>query len=107
MQNGVLGPPVGHEKDWVLPDSFLDLVRGEGQQLLRDLLQRNASLVVQDLSSPESAGVPPHIRDQLVAAGIVSHVLVPFGSGSEVLGLILAARMRKGRPWTDAEVNAV
>jgi two-component system phosphate regulon sensor histidine kinase PhoR len=107
MQDGVLGPPVGHRKDWVLPDSFLEVLRGEGQHLLRDLLRRNTSVVVHDLSSAERAGLPPPIRDQLVAAGIVSQVLVPFGAGSELLGIIMAARMHGGRPWTDAEVNAV
>jgi two-component system, OmpR family, phosphate regulon sensor histidine kinase PhoR len=105
MHDALLGQPAGH--DWVLPDGLLDVVRGEGQQLLRDLLQRNASMVAADLASPECNGVPPHIRDQLVAAGIASQVLAPFGSGSELLGVIMAARMHAGRPWTDAEVSAV
>ena len=77
MQDALLGQPAGH--DWVLPDGLLGVVRGEGQQLLRDLLQRNASMVTADLASPEGNGVPPHTRDQLVAAGIASQVLVPFG----------------------------
>jgi two-component system phosphate regulon sensor histidine kinase PhoR len=111
MQNGVLSLPVGHEKDWLAPDSFLDVIRGEREALFQDLLRRNASLVYQDISDPKAdpkAGqMPPQIRRQLKAAGIVSEVLVPFGSGSDLLGIIVAARMRKGRPWTDSEVDAV
>jgi signal transduction histidine kinase len=106
-QNGLLGPPVGHEADWVLPDSFLDVVRGEGEAVFRDLLRRNASLVHQDLSDPDTEQMPPHIRRRLRAAGVASQVLVPFGSGADLLGVIVAARMRKGRPWTDAEVDVV
>jgi signal transduction histidine kinase/HAMP domain-containing protein len=107
VQNGELGPPVGHEKDWVMPDSFLDVIRGEGDVLFRELLERNASLVNQDISNSDNAEMPPHVRSQLEAAGIVSQVLVPFGSGSELLGVIVAARTHRGRPWTDTEVDAV
>ncbi len=106
-QGGVLGPPVGHEKDWLLPDSFLDIIRGEGELVFRDLLQRNASLVYQDLSGPDAGRMPAPIRRQMVAAGVVSQVLVPFGAGSELLGIMMAARMRQRGPWTDAEVDAV
>ncbi len=106
-RDGVLGPPVGHEKDWVMPDSFLDIVRGEREALFLDLLHRNASLVLQDVANPDSQAIPEHIRQQLEAAGVVSEVIVPFGFGSELLGIIVAARMHQGRPWTDAEVDAV
>jgi signal transduction histidine kinase/CHASE3 domain sensor protein len=107
MHDGELGPPVGHEDDWVLPDSFLEIIRRQGEGMLLDLLQRNASLVIQDNAGPEGDKLPPGIREGLVAAGINSEVLVPFGSDTELLGLIVAARLRGGRPWTAAEVEAV
>lgn len=99
--------PVGHEADWLFPHSFLDVLHGDGDTLFRDLFQRNASLVYQDLSGADGDRLPEHIRDPLRAAGIVSEVIVPFGAGSEMLGIIVAARMSRDRPWTEAEVSAV
>jgi signal transduction histidine kinase len=107
-RDGELGLPVGHEHDWVLPQSFLGILRGEADAMFRDLFERNASLVYQDLAAGAGDEMPPpEIGEQLVKAGIVSQVLVPFGSGAELLGIIVAARMSHGRPWTEAEVNAV
>ena len=106
-RDGVLGLPVGHESDWVFPDSFLAVLRGEGDALFRGLFQRNASLVYQDIPGADGDRLPPQIRDPLRAAGIVAQVLVPFGAGSEMLGILVAARMSRGRPWTEAEVSAV
>jgi signal transduction histidine kinase/CHASE3 domain sensor protein len=106
-RDGVLGLPVGHEGDWVFPDSFLAVLRREGDVLFRDLFRRNASLVYQDIQGADGDRLPPHFRDPLRAAGIVAEVIVPFGAGSEMLGIIVAARMSRGRPWTEAEVGAV
>jgi signal transduction histidine kinase len=98
---------VGRESDWVLPDSFFKVIQGEGELIFRELLQRNASLVAQDLTGPDAGGIPPNVQRQLAEAGVASQVVVPFGYGTELLGIIVAARMRRGRPWTDAEVDAV
>ena len=103
----MLGLPVGHEGDWVFADSFLAFLRSEGDVLFRDLFRRNASLVYQDIQGGDGDRLPPQIRDPLRGAGIVAEVIVPFGAGSEMLGIIVAARMRRGRPWTEAEVGAV
>ena len=51
--------------------------------------------------------MPPHVRDQLRAAGVVAELLVPFGAGAELLGILVAARTSPGRPSTEAEVSAV
>jgi len=106
-RDGLLGLPVGHEHDWVLPDSYLAVLRGAGEVMFRDLFRRNESLVYQDIPGPDGDRLPPHIRGPLLAAGIVSQVIVPFGAGSELLGIIVAARLRPGCPWTGPEVSAV
>lgn len=106
-RDGELGLPVGHEDDWLVPDSFLSVLRGEGEVLFRDLFQRNASLVYQDIQGADGDRLPPQARDPLRAAGVVAEMIVPFGAGSEMLGIIVAARMSRGRPWTEAEVTAV
>jgi signal transduction histidine kinase/CHASE3 domain sensor protein len=106
-RDGALGLPVGHEDDWLFPESFLAVLRGEGDVLFRDLFKRNASLVYQDIPGADGDQLPPQIRDPLRAAGIVAEVIVPFGAGSEMLGIIVAARMSRGRPWTEGEVSAV
>jgi signal transduction histidine kinase len=106
-RDGVLGLPVGHEDDWLFPDSFLAVLRGEGDALFQDLFRRNASLVYQDIPGHDGERLPPHFRDPLRAAGVVAELIVPFGAGSEMLGIIVAARMHPGRPWAAAEVGAV
>jgi two-component system phosphate regulon sensor histidine kinase PhoR len=102
-----LGLPVGHEHDWLLRDSYLTIMRGEGEARFRELFQRNASLVYQDIPGPEGDQMPPHVRDGLRAAGVVAELLVPFGAGAELLGVIVALRTSHGRPWTEAEASAV
>jgi signal transduction histidine kinase/CHASE3 domain sensor protein len=106
-RDGTLGPPIGHEDDWLMPDSFLAVLRGEGDALFRDLFQRNASLVYQDIPGADGDRLPPQVRDPLRAAGIVAEIIVPFGAGAEMLGIIMAARTSPGHPWTEAEVGAV
>jgi two-component system phosphate regulon sensor histidine kinase PhoR len=106
-RDGVLGLPVGHEDDWLFPGSFLTMLRGEGDALFRDLFQRNASLVYQDIPGADGDKLPPQIRDLLRAAGVVAEVIVPFGAGAEMLGILVAVRMSYGRPWTRAEVDAI
>jgi two-component system phosphate regulon sensor histidine kinase PhoR len=106
-RDGELGLPVGHEHDWLLRDSYLTVMRGEGEARFRDLFQRNASLVYQDIPGPEGDQMPPHVRDQLRAAGVVAELLVPFGAGAELLGILVALRTSFGRPWTEAEASAV
>jgi len=103
----VLGLPVGHEDDWLFPGSFLAVLRSEGDALFRDLFQRNASLVYQNIPGADGDRLPPRVRDPLRAAGIVAEVIVPFGAGAEMLGIIAAARRSRGRPWTEAEVSAI
>jgi signal transduction histidine kinase/CHASE3 domain sensor protein len=106
-RDGVLGLPVGHEDDWLLPDAFLAVLRTEGDAVFRDLFQRNASLVYQDIPGADGDRLPSHVRDALRAAGVAAELIVPFGAGSELLGIIAAIRMDRGRPWTEAEVSAV
>ena len=106
-RDGALGLPVGHEHDWLFPHSFLEVLRSEGDAPFRDLFQRSASLVHQDIPGADGDRLPPDIRDPLREAGVVAGLMVPFGAGSEMLGIIVAARMSHGRPWTEAEVNAV
>jgi signal transduction histidine kinase len=43
----------------------------------------------------------------MVAAGVTSQVLVPFGAGNDLLGVIVALRTGRSRPWTGAEVAAI
>jgi signal transduction histidine kinase/HAMP domain-containing protein len=108
VQNGRLGPPVGHERDWVMPDGFLDTLENEGgRALFQAAYWRRASLVTQDLTGPEGKLIAPAIRRPLLAAGIVSQVLAPFGSGSELLGIMAVIRTHPGHPWSAAEVAAI
>jgi len=108
VQHGRLSLPVGHEQDWIMPDGFLDTLEHEGSRaLFQAAYWRRASLVSQDLTGPEGKLIAPAIRQPLLAAGIVSQVLAPFGSGSELLGIMAVLRTRPGHPWSAAEVAAI
>jgi two-component system phosphate regulon sensor histidine kinase PhoR len=107
MRAGKLGPPEGHADDWILPDTFMDNVAPDHFQMLTDLLRDQSSGVIQDISGLEGGGLPAESRDQLREAGVVSFLITPFGVGGELLGIIIAARLHAGHPWTDAEVRAV
>ncbi|MGC9669246.1 ATP-binding protein [Planosporangium sp. 12N6] len=51
-------------------------------------------------------GAPKRERDELLAAGAVSALTVPFGTGSQPDGAITLVRCAGGRPWQPAEVEA-
>jgi len=106
MREGRLGPPEGHEDDWLLPDTYLDDVLPDAIPMLDRLLKNQSSLVIQDLSGPEGDRLPPEVREPMRRAGFVSHMVTPFGVGDELLGMIAAARLHPGHPWTEAEIDA-
>jgi two-component system, OmpR family, phosphate regulon sensor histidine kinase PhoR len=107
MRGAVLGPPEGHEDDWVLPDTFLNDVSPGAFRLLNGHLKNQSSWVIQDLPGPEGGQLQPEIRDGLRRNGVVSLLVTPFGVGTELLGIIAASRLHAGQPWTEAELDAV
>jgi signal transduction histidine kinase/HAMP domain-containing protein len=107
MRDGKLGPPEGHEHDWLLPPNFLADVPLGTFRMLSDVLRNQSSLVVQDVSGADGDELRPQVREPLRQAGVVSLLVTPFGVGAELLGIILAGRLHPGHPWTAAEVDAV
>jgi signal transduction histidine kinase/HAMP domain-containing protein len=107
MRDGKLGPPEGHEHDWLFPPDFLDDLPRGTFRMLGDLLRNQSSLVIQDVAGPDGDQLRPQIREPLREIGVVSELLTPFGVGAELMGIILAARLHPGHPWTAAEVDAV
>jgi signal transduction histidine kinase/HAMP domain-containing protein len=105
VRAGRLGPPEGNTEDLrvlaVPADPPADAI-----DWARDLLMNHASLVIQDLGGPDGDQVPSHVREPLLRSGVVSQILTPFGSGSEVFGIAVAQRARPGRQWTAAEIDA-
>ena len=106
-EHGKLSLPIGHEEDWLLPREFIEDMPAEMMAWVGELFRTRNSMVFQDLTGPEGDDLPPQVIDPVRAAGIVSHLLVPFGGDSEMLGLITAERMRRGHPWTRPEIEAV
>jgi signal transduction histidine kinase/HAMP domain-containing protein len=107
LQDGRMSRPVGHEGDWLLPDTFLESLPEAEFARVNELLRNHASQVIQDVPGSEGEQLLPEVREPLRQAGVRSHLLTPFGVGSELLGIIVAERLRGGQPWTDAEVDAV
>jgi signal transduction histidine kinase len=102
-----IGLPVGHEHDWLLPVNFGDVLPPTFFDDAEDLLRNQSSMVVQDMNGADGYRLlTPAMRETLGAAGVVSHLFTPFGVDS-VLGFIMAERLRPGRPWTPAEIDAV
>jgi two-component system phosphate regulon sensor histidine kinase PhoR len=106
MQDGKLGLPVGHEHDWLLAETFLDL-SPVARRMLDGYLRSQSSWVIQDLNDPAGDPLRPGVREPLLRIGAVSHLATPFGVGAELLGLITAERLHAGQPWTEAEIRAV
>ena len=98
--------PVDYQRDLAVPAEFLSRLPADAVEWGTDLLRRGASMVVQELGGPEGDAVPPLVRDALLRLGVTSHIVTPFGIGSELLGLLAAERTRPGHPWTAAEIDA-
>jgi signal transduction histidine kinase len=107
IRDGKMGQPVGHQDARLPPASCYDHLSQQAWSDLAALFQRRASMVVQDVSEAAPGQLPPPVAGLLRQAGVMSHLITPFGTGSEMLGLIAADRTRAGRPWTAAEVAAV
>ena len=107
IRDGKMCPPEGHEHDWLFPPTFIDDRPLASFQLMDSLLRRQSSHVNQDVSGPEGDELRPEVREPMRRIGVVSHLLTPFGVGSELLGMITADRLQAGHPWTVAEVDAV
>jgi signal transduction histidine kinase len=108
-RDGALGTPEGqdHDHDGLFSNSFLQNFPPSRIRALDDLLRTQSSAVTQDVGGPEGEQLEPEIRVALRQAGVVSHLVTPFGVGTEMLGVITAERLRADHPWTDAEVDAV
>ncbi|MBO0787818.1 MAG: GAF domain-containing protein, partial [Actinobacteria bacterium] len=107
IRDGKVGQLVGHEDDRLPMASCYDHLPPQAWASLAELFQRRASMVVQDVREDPPGQLPPPVAELLRQAGVVCHLITPFGTGSEMLGLIVADRTRPGRPWTAAEVAAV
>lgn len=107
VRDGKMCPPEGHEHDWLFPSTFVSDRPLASIQMLEGLLRRGSSTVTQDMRGPEGDELRAEVREPMRQIGVVSHLLTPFGVGSELLGMITADRLQPGRPWTAAEVDAV
>jgi two-component system phosphate regulon sensor histidine kinase PhoR len=107
LEDGRLGPPFGHKPGWFsLADEARDLSPDALDALTR-MFRARASTAIQDMDAAADDGSTPEVREAERQAGVHARLVAPFGVGSEPLGIIVAIRLRPGRPWTDAEVAAV
>ena len=72
---------------------------------IMDLFRNRTSLRV-NLRSDEFLTFPPAILDAFLHMGGTYLLLVPFGAGTEPLGVLALLRNNPGSPWTAAEVAA-
>lgn len=93
-------------KDW-LPVNFLTEMSPDFDAWAHSLLATQSSTVIQDVPGPEGEFLPPSVRQPLLRYGVVSHLATPFGSGSELYGLVELERTQPGHPWTEAEIDAI
>lgn len=104
--------------DWLRPPEYIE------RNLSADLLERSLtapavavmertfhsrrSIVVQDVQAHQGDEViAVEILDALHAAGVVSELITPFGTGEKMLGIIVAQRNSPGHPWAPMEVDVV
>ena len=106
LEDGRLSPPFGHQAGWYGPaDETLDL-SPDDLDALASMFRAHAGRSTQVVQG-ESDDDPPQLREAVRQAGVHARLVAPFGVGTEPLGIIVAMRLRPGRPWTDAEVAAV
>ena len=102
------GLVAGQAPRWLIP---ADLTRAQLPpgviDGLRAIFRAQTSMVINDLASQESGEMPSGLRETLREAGVAAQLMTPFAVGSELLGVIVLQRMRAGRPWTPAEVDAM
>jgi two-component system phosphate regulon sensor histidine kinase PhoR len=110
VEDGKVGPPVGHDHNWAFPDDFLsgldDLTLSGLLEYFKGLLWNGTSLVFKDIRGEERRLIPRPIRESMLRVGVVSHITTPFGAGQELSGFVSAHRLRPGCPWTAAEIDA-
>jgi two-component system phosphate regulon sensor histidine kinase PhoR len=99
-----LSQPVAGQYGPLLPDTFGESIPPDTMEMLRELYRRGETIVVNDIRGPEADWFPPEIRKPLVAAGIISELLIPFGVADTMLGFMTMERLEY-RPWTTAEVH--
>jgi len=99
-----LSPPVAGHYGPLLPETFGESIPPHTMEMLRELYRRGETIVVNDIRGPEADWFPPQIREPLVAAGIISELLIPFGVADTMLGFMTVERLEY-RPWTPAEVH--
>jgi two-component system, OmpR family, phosphate regulon sensor histidine kinase PhoR len=108
LEDDQIGSIVGEAPRWLIPADVIkahlppDAIDG-----LRDLFRAQASQVINDLAGGDTGIMPPRLLQTLCEAGVKAQLTTPFGVGGELLGLIVLQRMRAGRPWTPAEVDAM
>jgi signal transduction histidine kinase len=99
-----LSQPVAGEYGPLLPETFGESIPPHTLEMLRELHRRGEVIVVSDIRGPEADWFPPEVREPLIAAGIVSELLIPFGVADTMLGFMTVERLEY-RPWTSAEVH--
>jgi signal transduction histidine kinase/CHASE3 domain sensor protein len=105
VEDGTILPPVGYERE-PLSGSYVGSTPPDTARILAQMYRRGENVAIADLRGPEADWISPKIRVPLVEAGVVSHMLVPFGVGEEFLGFVTVERLRR-RAWTPTEVRAV
>jgi two-component system, OmpR family, phosphate regulon sensor histidine kinase PhoR len=111
LEDGRLGGPFGRKAGWYAPADGTRDLSPEALGSLTDLFSGRAGKAIRSVDGAWDDDTVPEVREaaqQLARqAGVHAHLIAPFGVGSEPLGIIVALRLRPGRPWTDAEVAAV
>ena len=74
---------------------------------IRDLFRQRSSYCLQDLRSATPEELLPEIKEVLLGMGAVSLLLIPFGIGTELVGIVTLLRNDPGHPWTGPEIEAV
>jgi len=90
----------------LLDDAYSDAIPPGSTDILADMYRRGENVLIDDLRGPEGDWIAPEIREPLVKAGVIAHMLMPFGMGGTMLGFMTVER-QEYRPWTPAEVHTV
>jgi signal transduction histidine kinase len=107
LKEGEISGPEHYLPEWTPPAGVSTKIPDYVIRWAREMARKHASLVVNDLHHLEEGLVFPRALSQwLFDRDVVSGMIVPLATGSELLGILSGWRKSPARSWTTAETDA-
>jgi two-component system phosphate regulon sensor histidine kinase PhoR len=107
LKEGEMSGPEHYRPEWSPPPGPSAKVPDYVVRWAAEMAQKHASLVFKDLRQLDEGIVfPRSLRQWLLDRDVVSGMIVPLATGSELLGILSGWRASPDRSWSAAEIDA-